>query len=561
MVLKKKILFSSKKFKELNESVATYFLTNYKFAKSFDFVNFDLFFRILFKKTTDLTTAEESCRESSTAEFTENLFLYINILFDQNYFDKYAYAPQYLYTLLFTIYLEESINKVEKEILLKNLDTLYEECEISYEKHYHTVDNVKIPLPIKFYKLLDEDDYKPIIKDFLSTYQVNLLVEDTANMLEVLENKDFVDNPFILKLLKHNEKVIDHMVSHNDVPIMLLEISIRDKNQEIIEYLIKKYIQFIQYDDTFEVLCQVKGVDIIFLKTIFDKIKEEKYEHIPQFVDDENGINYLIHREDEELVISYMNMVQLQNYTNYINHAIEKKMFRFIDYLCNQIQQIDASYFQSPYFLKKLNHTTLFYNESDFKALNALFTKYGIQEKKNDFNFVSSSDDVCQICLEENNEHQNLLSCVHCKKAFHINCIFEYMKSKQKEIVDAHDQELAESAEVIIDINQYQDDTESIEVEEEADEENVEDKDEVWSSDEKSIKEDEEDSNEVKEDEEETVSAEEDTVTCESIESVDENGYIGNIPILNSEKMDDIMVIYSKMYKNLKCVHCRGSFC
>jgi len=294
MVLKNKILFSAKKFKELNESLANYFLTNYKFAKSFDFVNFDSFFRIVFKKTTDLST-----------EFTENLFLYINILFDQNYFDKYAYAPQYLYTLLFTIYLEESIHKIEQSQLLKNLDTLYEECEISYEKHYHTNDNIKIPLPLKFYKLLDNDNtvirsecesIKSIIREFLSTYQVNLLVEDTANMLEVLENKDFADNPFILKLLKHNEKVINHMISHNDIPIMLLEISIRDKNQEIIEYLIKKYVQFIQYDDTFEVLCQVKDVDITFLKSIFDKIKEEKYEHIPQFVDDENGINYLIHK-------------------------------------------------------------------------------------------------------------------------------------------------------------------------------------------------------------------------------------------------------------------------
>jgi hypothetical protein len=549
MVLKNKILFSSKKFKELNESLANYFLTNYKFVKNFDFVNFDLFFRILFKKQTDLST-----------EFTENLFLYINILFDQNYFDKYAYAPQYLYTLLFTIYLEESINKVEKEILLKKLDTLYEECEISYEKHYYTNDNVKIPLPLKFYKLLDEDDYKPIIKEFLSTYQVNLMVEDSANMLEVLENKDFVDNPFILKLLKHNEKVIDHMISHNDIPIMLLEISIRDKNQEIIEYLIKKYVQFIQYDDTFEVLCQVKDIDISFLKSIFDKIKEEKYEHIPQFVDDENGINYMIHRGNEDLVITYMNMVQLQNYTNYINQGIEKKMFKFIDYLCNQIQQIDSTYFQSPYFLKKLNHTTLFYNESDFKILNTLFAKYGIPEKKNDFNFVSSSGDVCdsslpkgvesshrcQICLEENAQNENLLSCVHCKKAFHINCIFEYMKSKQKEIVDAHDQELAESAEVIIDINQYQDDTESIEVEEENVEDDTEsiEVEEVWSSDEE---EQVKDSNEVKE-EEETVSA----------ESVDENGYVGTYPIVEK---DDIMVIYSKMYKNLKCVHCRGSFC
>ncbi len=549
MVLKNKILFSSKKFKGINELLATYFLTNYKFVKNFDFVNFDLFFRIIFKKTADLTTAEEGCRESTSEPLVlNNLFLYINILFDQNYFDKYAYAPQYLYTLLFTIYLEENMNKVEKSQLLKNLDTLYEECEISYEKHYHTIDNVKIPLPIKFYKLLDNDDYKPIIKEFLSTYQVNLLVEDTANMLEVLENKDFVDNPFILKLLKHNEKVINHMISYSDIPIMLLEISIRDKNQEIIEYLIKKYVQFIQYDDTFEVLCQVKDIDITFLKAIFDKIKEEKYEHIPQFVDDENGINYMIHREDEELVISYMNMVQLQNYTNYINHAIEKKMFKFVDYLCNQIQEIDSAYFQSPYFLKKMNHTTLFYTPSDFEALNALFAKYGIPKKENDFNFVSSSDDVCQICLEENNNNENLLSCVHCKKAFHINCIFEYMKSKQKEIVDAHDQELAESAEVIIDINQYQHQDE-----EELDDENEIEDDmnevEEWESDEEKI-------NKVEEEEEE----EEESVEEEE-ESVDENGYIGNIPILNSEKMDDIMVIYSKMYKNLKCVHCRGSFC
>ena len=540
MVLKNKILFSSKKFKELNESVASYFLTNYKFAKNFDFSHFDLFFKTLFKFKQINNQVQITSDLSTEQPLLINLFLYINILFDQNYFDKYAYAPQYLYTLLFTIYLEENIHKIEQPQLLKNLDIIYEECEISYEKHYHTIDNVKIPLPIKFYKLLDNPEYEDLIKEFLSNYQVNLLVEDTANMLEVLENKDFVDNPFILKLLKHNEKVIDHLISHNDIPIMLLEISVRDKNQEIIEYLIKKYVQFIQYDDTFEVLCQIKDIDIKFLENIFQKIKEEKYEHIPQVVDDENGINFLIHKGNEELVITYMNMVQLQNYTNYINHAVEKKMFVFIDYLCNQIKQIDVTYFQSPYFLKKLNHTTLFYNESDFKTLNTIFVKYGIPEKMNDFNFKNSSDDMCQICLEENNEHQNLLSCVHCKKAFHINCIFEYMKSKQKEIIDAQDQELAESAEVIIDM--VEEDTVTCESTE-----SIEDANEVeeW---------DEEDANEVKDKEGEVEEENDD-------ETVDENGYLGTYPIIDTECMDDIMVIYSKMYKNLKCVHCRGTFC
>ncbi len=327
---------------------------------------------------------------------------------------------------------------------------------------------------------------------------------------------------------------------------MLLEICVRDKNQELVEYLVKRYIQYIQYDDTFQILCQVKDIDVTFLETIFNKIREEKYEKIPLFVDDENGINYLIHKGNAQLTISYMNMVQLQNFSNYISQAIEKKMFVFVDYICNSIKNIDASYFESPYFLKKLEHTTLFYNETDYIELNAILAKYNIAPKVNDFHFTNHSDERCQICLEEETEtNRSLLSCIHCKKAFHINCIFEYMKSKQKEIIEAQDEELANNSEVVIDINQYY-----ASQEEEGEEEDTESmEDDYEDIEEESNEKEEEEEEELKED----VNEEEDEVS--------NDGYIGSVPILSSEKMDDVMVIYSKMYKNLKCIHCRESFC
>ncbi len=521
--------FSEKKFKNINESVASYFLTHYKFAKNFDFIHFDLFFKHIFHETIDIST-----------ELLNNLFLYINILIEYNYFDKYAYTEQHLYTLLFETYLEEHHSKIEKELLLRNLYVLYQKCEASYEKHYYRNDGIKIALPLRFYKLLDNPQYENLIKEFLMTHKCNLLIEDTMNMMEVLENKNFTDNQFIIKLFEHNEPIIEHLIKNDDLPVMLLEICVRDKNQELIEYLIKKYNQFIQYDDTFELLCQVKDIDITFLKSIFDKIREEKYEKIPLFVDDENGINYLIHKGNAELTISYMNMVQLQNFSNYISQAIEKKMFTFVDYICNSIKNIDVSYFESPYFLKKLEHTTLFYNENDYEELNAILAKYHIAPKVNDFYFTNSSNNSCQICLEEETEtNYSLLSCAHCKKAFHINCIFEYMKSKQKEIIEAEHEELANNAnEVVVDINQYY-------AEEEEGEEEYEDVEEEANEEEEEDTESIEDVNEVEEEDDE----------------VSNDGYIGSVPILSSEKMDDLMVIYSKMYKNLKCVHCRGSFC
>ncbi len=541
--------FSEKKFKNINEELAVYFLNNYKLPKHFDFIHFDLFFKHIFKQTIDLTTAEKSCMESLT-ELLDNIFLYINILIDHNYFDKYAYTEQHLYTTLFETYLEEHHSKIEKNILFKNLYALYQKCEASYEKHYYRNDGIKIALPLRFYKLLDNPQYEDLIKEFLMHHKCNLLIEDTMNMIEVLKNENFSDNPFILKLFEYNELIIEHLIKNDDIPVMLLEICVRDKNQELVEYLIKKYTQFIQYDDTFQILCQVKDIDVTFLESIFNKIREEKYEKIPLFVDDENGINYLIHKGNAELTISYMNMVQLQNFSNYISQAIEKKMFTFVDYICNSIKNIDASYFESPYFLKKLDHTTLFYNEEDYVELNAILAKYNIAPKINDFHFTNHSEDVCQICLEEESETETkcrLLSCAHCKKAFHINCIFEYMKSKQKEIIEAQDEELANSSEVVIDINQYyasQEDGE--EKEEEEDEEEYEDIEEEISNISK-VEEEEtkEDANEVEEEDDE----------------VSNDGYIGTVPILSSEKMDDVMVIYSKMYKKLKCVHCRGSFC
>ncbi len=539
--------FSEKKFKNINEELALYFLTNYKLPKHFDFIYFDLFFKHIFHQTIDVTT-------DLSNELLDNIFLYINILIDKNYFDKYAYTEQHLYTTLFETYLEEHHCKLEKNILLSNLYLLYQKCEASYEKHYYRNDGIKIPLPLRFYKLLDNSQYEDLIKEFLMTHKCNILIEDTMNMMEVLKNENFVDNPFIIKLFEYNELIIENLIKNDDLPVMLLEICVRDKNQELIEYLVKKYNQFIQYDDTFEVLCQVKDIDITFLETIFNKIREEKYEKIPLFVDDENGINYLIHKGNTELTISYMNMVQLQNFSNYISQAIEKKMFTFVDYICNSIKNIDALYFESPYFLKKLEHTTLFYNEADYEELNAILAKYNIEPKTNDFHFTNSSNDACQICLEESETEANcrLLSCAHCKKAFHINCIFEYMKSKQKEIIEAQDEELANNSEVVIDINQYYASQEDGEEEDEEEDEEYEDIEE----EENKIK--ESDVNIVEKESEETKEEEEEEGEDDEVSN---DGYIGTIPILSSEKMDDVMVIYSKMYKNLKCVHCRGSFC
>ena len=83
--------------------------------------------------------------------------------------------------------------------------------------------------------------------------------------------------------------------SNTQIPFDLLDIFIRDKNSEIIEYLFSTYQEFIQYDNSFDSLCQVKGIEVSFLHSIFDKIKNEEYKNLPNFVDDENGVNLLDH--------------------------------------------------------------------------------------------------------------------------------------------------------------------------------------------------------------------------------------------------------------------------
>ncbi len=502
-MIQKKFLESE--FKKVNSTLATYFLTNFSFPSKFNFNNFSQFFTITI--------------DSQTKPDFHKLLEYIDLLYKRKVIHDYLDV----YHLLFMKYFDK-----------KDVDEMkyVYDAIVTHSRKVYQLEDYEMVYFIDFYKLLDDEKYVDLCKEFLVKHKVVLKMEDLMNIMEVLENKDFKENPFILQLIQNSDVNIRNMIKNMNVPFDLLDIFIRDKNIELIMYLFRTYTEFLQYDNSLESLCQMKGIDISFLHKIMDQIKDDGYKNLPNFVDDENGVNFLIHKEDESLVLKYMNMVELQNYSNYLNHCIEKKMFKMVDYLCASIYRINPSYFKSIHFMEKVKYTTLFYKNEDYHRLNAIFHKYEIEHKKCDFVFGTKEVNelcICQICLEEENQDEQLLKCNHCKKLFHIHCIFEYMKSKQKEKIEEEEEELAAQNDIQI---------EYVFENEEEDEKEEDEKEEVYEDCES--EEDEVEENELEEG-----------------ENIDNDGYVGTYPIVEK---DDIMCIYSKWYRKLKCVHCRQNF-
>ncbi len=516
--------FTQKEFTKVSPELASYFTSHFSFPAKFDFSNFSAFFEMI----------THPIEEQSE----EKVFEYMDLLYKRRYVSDYVD----LYKSLFMKYMESGS--------IIELGRIYKRIMEHSQKTYQLSENEMVYF-IDFYQLLDNEKYASQCKEFLIHNRVVLKIDDLMNIVEVLSSEKREDeedkrededekeekekSAFLLQLIKQSDVNIRAMIRNMNVPFDLLDIFIRDKNMEIIEYLFRTYPEFIQYDNSLDTLCQVKGMDISFLHALFDKIKSEQYEQLPNFVDDENGVNLLIHKGDELLVMKYLQMIELQNYSNYINHAIEKKLYRIVDYLCGSIYRIDPTYFQTLHFVKKIQYTTLFYKPSDYEQLNAIFRKYGIEEKHNDFpiRHGSSGSDTCQICLEEERDNEDLLECKSCKKLFHIQCIFEYMRSKQKEKVEEEEEEMGQ--------NEYQ-------IDYVLEEEEWEDEEDDGEEDEKSQKGEE---GEVEEEE-----VEENGEREGDGENVD--GYVGTYPIVEK---DDVMCIYSKWYRKMNCVHCRQPFC
>ncbi len=484
-------------FQRVAPNLYAYFSQNYTFPKGFVYDHFHAFFKI-----TILPFSEDHFAKISE---------YIDLLYSRN---VHQYYIEYeIYQVLFeTLFLPNVYPHISTNMISIIYDAIIKKCDCE-----------KKVSPLRFYKIMDA--HPLVCRNLLLEKKICLQYGDLMNMLEVIEG-DYLD--MILSILQNSHNTISQLIEKGDVPFDLLDILTRDfakspVYQKALSYLFTTYPAFIQYDDSLDTLCQMKSVNVSFLHDVFDKIKEEKYAKLPAFVDDENGINLLIHKEDESLTLKYLHLIEIQNYSNYINHAIEKKMFTLIDYLCKAIYQLDSTYFQSTHFCEKIRYTTLFYDKDDYDRLNTIFVKYGIAEKKCDFEMAKpDSEHRCQICLEDAPQ----LKCPHCHQVFHIQCMVEYMKSQQKEKVEAEAE--AQEIQLEIEVNEYPTEEEASEVEEE-------EASEAGASE---------------AEEESEASASEESETGEAAEY----GYVGTYPIVNK---DDLMCIYSKWFKEIKCVHCR----
>ncbi len=496
-----------KDFRKVLPEVAEYFLSHYSFDKKFDFYDFASFFKIT------VATSQSTQMES-----------YLTFLYEKS---VHLYCDDFMIyqTLLESVFQTKDLQKIR---------TYYQIIMCHFKKEYQSTGSPYVPSPLYFYKLLDNEEYNELCKDLLLSEKVNLRIDDLMNIVEVVDSTK--EHDFLRTLFENSDAMFRALIQDMNLPFDLFDILIRDKNSELIIYLLETYSEFLQYDDLFHTMCQVKECDISFLHHIFEKIKSEKYAKLPHFVDDENGINLLIHKGDEKLALTYMHMVELQNYANYVNHAMEKKMFEMVDYLCGSIQRIDLNFFHSIYFQEKIQYTTLFYESTDYEKLNTIFQKYGIEEKHPEITFIEDRDESCQICLDDESEDK-MIECAHCHKRFHIYCIFEYMKSKQKEKVETEDQALQESGEVQIELYQEEED------EGEWEDEEGEESGEGGEGGEGEEEDKEKAGGEVEEEEDE--------------ESSIVRAYVGSRQIIEK---NDVMCIYSKLYKELKCIHCRQLF-
>lgn len=347
------------------------------------------------------------------------------------------------------LYLQKVITQ---SLLIGSYEIIFDEFIKKYKKLYN-FDKTNIhPLLIEkltsIYNELEENLKKNIGENEMNSISFDIFAEKhyeifclfiQKNNITLEKNMLYEVLYIILKKKEENKNnIIKYLLDKNDlskiedcyeIQLDILDLFVSEKNQDCVEYFFSLYPSLIQYDDSFENLSQNKGFDYTFLDNLFEKISKN-YDLLPNFVDDENSINYMIHMKDEKRALKYLKMIQIQNYSNYINHAIESKMFELLDYLLYSISQIDNSYFTSNHFKKRVSYTTLLYNENDEIELNKIFQKYNIQINKIIYPFINAK--YCNICLEESEEETKHLFCFHCKNTFHSHCLLQYIDSKKK---------------------------------------------------------------------------------------------------------------------------------
>ena len=251
---------------------------------------------------------------------------------------------------------------------------------------------------------------------------------------------------FIEKILTMQKKRIDYMIDigHFDNIFLFVRLFAKYDQNELVQFFFDLFPHLFIYDNAFDVICQRKSINIDFILPILKRFEEDDYREFPRYHIEDDSIMFLINKGNEEVTIAFINMIQTLNYISYLNFAIEKKQFAVVDYILKTILFYEnGAILQSPYFTKKIAYTTLFYEEVDYEKLGAVFGKYGIADKvpsREDFNMVAVTEEMvkgsehdlsCQICIEDGQVGESLLSCKKCHKLFHRNCIYQWIESKK----------------------------------------------------------------------------------------------------------------------------------
>ncbi len=321
----------------------------------------------------------------------------------------------------------------------KNVFALFDDISYLYLKHQDV---------LEFW--LMETSHHPILLDTEDIYELFVVVLKEFWGEGAEERHDEPTRmgklAFIEKLLMLQKKKIDTMIDMGNFEIIFCFVRLFAKydQNELIQFFFDLFPHLFIYDNAFDVICQRKSINIDFILPILKRFQEYDYRDFPRYQIEDDSIMYLINKGNEEATIAFINMIQTLNYISYLSFAIEKRQFAVVDYIFKTVIFYEnQAILGTPYFMKKMEYTTLFYEEEDYEKLGVVFGKYGIADKvpsRESFNMVkvtekmvkeSETDLSCQICIEDGKEGESLLACKKCHKLFHRECIYQWIESKK----------------------------------------------------------------------------------------------------------------------------------
>ncbi len=368
----------------------------------------------------------------------------------------------------------------------------------------------------------------------------------------------------MIQMLERRKKSIQYMIDIGNFEFIFSFIRVFAKydQNELVQHFFELFPYILIYDNAFDVISQRKSISLDFIKPLLEGFRENQYRDFPSYQIEADSVMFLINKGNDDLTIHFVNMVQAVNYLSYLNFAIEKRQFGTIEYLMKSIVFFDyGSLLRTPFFKERIAYTTLFYGEEGYTRLRAIFAKVGIEDStptKDVFNLVTITQEMidagdkdlsCQICIEDGNVGESLLSCKKCHKLFHCGCIYRLIESKSPATI-LQGEEIEGNGEYA-DIFLEGEEEDAEDAEDEADE--AGEADEADEADDA----DEEKKEETKE--EEWEDAEEASAASSSDDGEDDDSDEDSQEYAK-KVLDEKICIISEHYTRMKCVHCQCLF-